>query len=98
MKLNEVIGEFYSTDNVTFVTSGDSVGDLPSIFTTEYPELFQSTTLSTPTVTNYFIGAPVQTSSGPLVLPGNLIGSICQVNANVRFGVNQDVACQSAIV
>jgi hypothetical protein len=63
----------------------------------EYPELFQPTTLTSTSSTtgNYSIGAPVQMQSGPFTLPGSLIGSICQDNVNVLFGVNRDFSCTS---
>ena len=86
-------------DNISFITSGDNVGNLPSEFSASYPELFQSPTLTTSTTTNYSIGAPVQTllngQAVPLTLPGNLVGSVCQGSANVLFGVNRDVVCSS---
>jgi len=81
---------------VTFLTASDTATSLASTFTSEYPDLFQSTTLPTPTTTtigNYSIGAPVRTSAGLLTLPGNLIGSICQEGVYVLFGVNRDVSC-----
>ncbi len=58
------------------------------------------TTLSTMTTTTptYYVGAPVQMQSGLLTLPGNLVGSICQQNVDVLFGVNRDFVCQSTIV
>jgi hypothetical protein len=52
-------------------------------------------TTTTPT---YYVGAPVQMQSGLLTLPGNLVGSICQQNVDVLFGVNRDIVCQSTIV
>jgi len=52
-------------------------------------------TTTTPT---YYVGAPVQMQSSLLTLPGNLVGSICQQNVDVLFGVNRDFVCQSTIV
>jgi hypothetical protein len=81
---------------VTFLTASDDATSLASTFTSEYPDLFQSTTLPTPTPTgNYSMRAPVQTSAGLLKLPGNLIGSICQEGVYVLFGVDRDVSCTS---
>jgi len=80
---------------VEFLNTIDGATNLRSTFVSEYPELFQLTTLSSPTLTeSYSIGAPVfQTSSIPFTLPGNLAGSFCQDNVQVLFGVNRDVSC-----
>jgi hypothetical protein len=83
---------------VEFLNTPDGATNLRSTFVSEYPELFQLTTLSSSTFTgNYSIGAPVfQLSSIPFTLPGNLAGLACQDNVQVLFGVNRDVSCTSS--
>jgi hypothetical protein len=80
---------------VEFLNTPDGAANLRSTFVSEYPELFQLTTLSSPTFTeSYSIGAPVfQSPSIPFTLPGNLAGLDCQDNVQVLFGVNRDVSC-----
>lgn len=99
MKQNEVIGDFYATDNVTFTKDSSSAADLASTFERTYSELFQPGSLTTPSTTTYSIGVPVRLSASSIfTLPGSLVGSTCQDSVNVLFGVNRDVTCSTVAV
>ncbi|CAF3969923.1 unnamed protein product [Adineta steineri] len=98
LKLTEVNGKYYSTDNVSFITTPTDATNLRLNFVSENPELFLTTTTTTsatPTFSGkYIMSAPVyQNTTAVFTLPGNLGGSNCQQNVNVLFGVNRDVSC-----
>ncbi|CAF0790398.1 unnamed protein product [Rotaria sordida] len=99
-ELNEVLGRFYSTRNITFLSRYEDATNLRTTFVNKYSDLFQPTTLSSSSSTvNYSIGAPIKQPSDILfTLPGNLAGMTCQDNVNVLFGINRDISCTSTAI
>ncbi|CAF2761704.1 unnamed protein product [Rotaria sp. Silwood2] len=98
-ELNENLGLYRRTSNVTFLTKSDDATNLRTTFVDEYSDLFQPTTLTTTSSTiNYSIGVPVRQRNNLFTLPGNLAGMTCQDNVNVLFGINRDVSCPSSTI